>query len=107
VAMPWLRRSVAGFSPRRPGFAPGSVHVEFVVDKVALGQIFLLSISFCRCSPYWCVIWGMNNRPVSGRIQRHISTLRHDTTWHDVNYSFSSPSFYMPSVSVRNGSYIS
>jgi hypothetical protein len=23
------------------GFAPGSVHVEFVVDKVALGQVFL------------------------------------------------------------------
>jgi hypothetical protein len=39
-AVPWLRQSVAGFSPRRPGFDPGSVHVGFVVDKVALGQIF-------------------------------------------------------------------
>jgi hypothetical protein len=27
-------------SPRRPGFDPGSVHVGFVVDKVALGQVF-------------------------------------------------------------------
>jgi hypothetical protein len=26
--------------PRRPGFDPGSVHVGFVVDKVALGQVF-------------------------------------------------------------------
>jgi hypothetical protein len=26
-------------SPRRPGFDPGSVHVGFVVDKVALGQV--------------------------------------------------------------------
>jgi hypothetical protein len=26
--------------PRRPGFDPGSVYVEFVVDKVALGQVF-------------------------------------------------------------------
>ena len=39
-AVPWLRRLVAGLSPRRPGFDLGSVHVGFVVDKVALGQIF-------------------------------------------------------------------
>jgi hypothetical protein len=38
---------------RRPGFAPGSIHVGFVVAKVALGQVFLrvfqrspVSISF-------------------------------------------------------------
>ena len=40
-AVPWLRRLVAGLSPRRPGFDPGPVHVRFVVDKVALGQVFL------------------------------------------------------------------
>jgi hypothetical protein len=39
-AVPWLRRLVAGLSPRRPGFNPGSVNVGFVVDKVALGQVF-------------------------------------------------------------------
>ena len=39
-AVSWLRRLVAGLSPRRPGFDPGSVHVGFVVDKVALGQVF-------------------------------------------------------------------
>jgi hypothetical protein len=39
-AVPWLKRLVAGLSPRRPGFDPGSVHVGFVVDKVALGQVF-------------------------------------------------------------------
>jgi hypothetical protein len=38
--VPWLRWLVAGLSPRRPGFDPGSVHVGFVVDKVALGQVF-------------------------------------------------------------------
>jgi hypothetical protein len=37
-AVPWLKRLVAGLSPRRPGFAPGSIHVGFVVDKVALGR---------------------------------------------------------------------
>ena len=39
-AMPWLRRLVACLPQRRPGFDPGSVHVGFVVDKVALGQVF-------------------------------------------------------------------
>jgi hypothetical protein len=57
-AVPWLRSLVAGLSPRRPWFAPGSIHVGFVVDKVALGQVFLrvlrfspVSISFHRRSP--------------------------------------------------------
>jgi hypothetical protein len=31
---------VAGFPPRRTGFEPRSGHVGFVVDKVALGQVF-------------------------------------------------------------------
>jgi hypothetical protein len=38
-AVPWLRSLVADLSPRRPGFAPGSIHVGFVVDKVALGLV--------------------------------------------------------------------
>jgi hypothetical protein len=32
---------LTGFSLQRPGFTPMSVHVGFVVDKVALGQVFL------------------------------------------------------------------
>jgi hypothetical protein len=40
-AMPWLKRLVAGLSPWRPGFAPRSIHMGFVVDKEALGQFFL------------------------------------------------------------------
>jgi hypothetical protein len=39
-AAPYLKRLVAGFPPRRPGFKPGSSHVGFVVDKVALEQVF-------------------------------------------------------------------
>jgi hypothetical protein len=38
--MPWLRSLVTGLSPRKPGFVPGSIHVGFVVDKVAVGQVF-------------------------------------------------------------------
>ena len=35
-----VRRLVAGLPPRRPGFNPGSAHVGFLVDKVALGEVF-------------------------------------------------------------------
>jgi hypothetical protein len=38
--VPWFRLSIAGLSPRRPGFDPGSVHVGFTLGKVALGQVF-------------------------------------------------------------------
>jgi hypothetical protein len=39
-AVPWFRRLVDGLSLRRPVLDPGSVYVGFVVDKVALGQVF-------------------------------------------------------------------
>jgi hypothetical protein len=35
-----LKRLVAGFPPRGPGFKTGSSHVKFVVDKLTLGQVF-------------------------------------------------------------------
>jgi hypothetical protein len=35
--VPCLRLLAAGLSPRRPVFAPGSIHVGFMADKVALG----------------------------------------------------------------------
>jgi hypothetical protein len=44
-AVPRLRRLVAGLSPLRPGF----VYVGFVVDKVALGQVFPPSTSVFPC----------------------------------------------------------
>jgi hypothetical protein len=40
-AVPWRRRLVAGLPPRRPGIDPESVHVGFVVNHVALGQVLL------------------------------------------------------------------
>jgi hypothetical protein len=46
MAVPWLRRLVADLSPQRPGFDPGSAHVGFVVDKLALGQVFLRVLRF-------------------------------------------------------------
>jgi hypothetical protein len=45
-AVSYLRRLVTVLSPRRPEFAPGSINVGFVVDKVALGQVFLRVLPF-------------------------------------------------------------
>jgi hypothetical protein len=43
--------SVAGFPLRQHGFKPGSIHVGFVVDKVALGQVFSEYFGFlCQSS---------------------------------------------------------
>lgn len=39
-----VKRLVMGLSPRRPWFDPRSVHVGFVVDKVALAQVYLRSL---------------------------------------------------------------
>jgi hypothetical protein len=38
----FVGRAIAGFPPRRPGFEPGLDHLEFIVDKVALGQAVLV-----------------------------------------------------------------
>jgi hypothetical protein len=46
LAVPYLRLIVAGYSRRRPGFASRAVPVEFVVEKVALGQVFLRVLRF-------------------------------------------------------------
>jgi hypothetical protein len=45
-SVPWLRRLVAGLSPPRPDFDPGSIHMRFVVDRVALERVFLVLLRF-------------------------------------------------------------
>jgi len=42
----WLRRLVAGLPPRSLRFDLRSVHVRFVLDRVTLGQVFLLILLF-------------------------------------------------------------
>jgi hypothetical protein len=44
--VPWLRPLVASLFTQRPLFNPGPVHVTFLVDRVALGQIFLQILPF-------------------------------------------------------------
>jgi hypothetical protein len=41
VQAEWNWWSVAGLSPRRFAFHPGTVHVRVVVDKVTLGEVYL------------------------------------------------------------------
>jgi hypothetical protein len=63
-AVPWLRRLVAGLPPRRPGFNPEPVHVGFVLDKVALGQVFPCQVHYSekRRKPI-IFITGLYNEP--------------------------------------------
>ena len=49
--MPWLRRLVAGLLPRRTVFDPLSVHVIFVVDTMAVEQVFLRLYRFSPIFP--------------------------------------------------------
>jgi hypothetical protein len=67
MTMPWLRQIVASLSPRRLR----SVHVGFVVDKVALGQVFSKFLSFLclylsTVAPYSYAIWVMNSWRAGG-----------------------------------------
>jgi hypothetical protein len=69
----WFRQLIAGLSPWRPWFVPRSFHVGFVVDKVALGQVFLLSPSVFPWQYHSIVALhthiapcGMDNRPIGG-----------------------------------------
>jgi len=54
TAVPQLRRLVTGFSPQRPAFSPRVGRVGFVVNKVALGQIFRYHLSFHLYSMLVC-----------------------------------------------------
>jgi hypothetical protein len=46
LAVPWLRQLVTGLSLQTPRLTLVSLHVGFVVGKVALGQLFLRSLQF-------------------------------------------------------------
>ena len=62
---PTLGRTMAQVVSRRPGFDPGSVHVEFVVDKVALGQVFPPSTSVLPCQ------FHSTGAPLNGKMKKN------------------------------------
>jgi hypothetical protein len=66
MAAPQLKQLAAGFSPRRPGFKPGYGQVGFVVDKVALGQVFSEYFGF-PCQSSFHQIFHHHNHP--GQVQ--------------------------------------
>lgn len=47
--MPWLSWLVTSLSPRMARFSIRSFRIEFLVDKVALGQSFFFNTSVSRC----------------------------------------------------------
>jgi hypothetical protein len=53
-----LRQLVAGFPSQRPGFEPGSDHVGFVADKVALGFSLQIFIPLIAPQSPSSIIWG-------------------------------------------------
>jgi hypothetical protein len=82
IAIPQTGRAVAQAVSRwRPGFEPGSGHVGFVVDKVALGQVFSeyfgfpMPIFIPPISPQspLSIIWGWYNRPVVAAVPSGLS----------------------------------
>jgi hypothetical protein len=90
--MQWLARLVAGLSKRRPELPPGSVHIGFVVDKVALRQVCHRVIRFdpVNIIPPLLhinsrIIWRTDNGPVKGR--RSIETEYHSTATRTMNFS--------------------
>jgi hypothetical protein len=62
LAAPWLRRLVAGHLPWRPGFGTRLFYVRFVMDKVAVGQVFIRIFLF---SPVYTI-------PTLIRTHRHL-----------------------------------
>jgi hypothetical protein len=79
----WFRRLVAFLSLRRPGFSPRSIHVVFVVVKVALGQALLRVLRFSPVSIFlpvlsahsftykWCYIISEIENVVKYRTSNH------------------------------------
>jgi hypothetical protein len=72
--------SSLSFTLRRPGFAPGSVHVEFYDGQRGTGTGFsveffgfLLLVSFHHGSPYSYTIWRIIGLLVAA-VQRHTTT---------------------------------
>jgi len=87
-AVSWLRRLVAGLSPRRPGFNPTTDNVGFVVDKVTVAGVFVRVLwSFPRqCHSTNAANWFIHLSPVShnldnrhSRQSQHASVLTTDT----------------------------
>jgi hypothetical protein len=75
----WLKRLVAGFPPRRPGFDPRSGHVGFVVDKMALGQVFSEYFGFSCQSSFHQLLHNLHRSSGAGTIGQQWPTYQVDS----------------------------
>jgi hypothetical protein len=79
--VPYLKRLVAGFPPRRPGFDPRSDHVGLVVvDKVALGQVFSEYFGFPCQSSFHQLLHNYQLSSGAGTIGQHWPTYQVDSS---------------------------
>jgi hypothetical protein len=72
-------RLVAGFPPRRPGFDPRSGYVGFVVDKVALGQVFSEYFGFPCQSSFHRLLYNHHQSSGAGTIGQEWPTYQVDS----------------------------
>jgi hypothetical protein len=79
----WLRHLGADFLSRGPGFEPGSSHLGFVVDKVAMGQVF---------SEYYSFPCPSLHRLLHTHRIHHLSLVKTKTPWFE-----SASELYRPS----------
>jgi hypothetical protein len=95
--VPWLRQFVSGLSMRRPGFAPRSVHVGCVVDKVALVRFISEFFGFpCQYNSTVALrthvsSGGWTIDPLVTAVQRHSLT---PSTWTTVQFYSNLSTFY-------------
>jgi len=83
-----MAQVVSHRTPWRSGFAPGSVHVGFVMKKNGTKTHCPLSSSVYPCQHHSTVasiliILGMNNRPVGGSSLETVSPHRHEQQQHN------------------------
>ena len=114
--MPWVRPLVAGHWLRRPLFDPRPLLVIFVMEEMALGQVFLQVFRFspvsiippipsifpCRNSPIGPRVYSLGLLCPSDQLVVEISTCQltrdgHPCLWRDSNPQFQKASGRRPS----------
>lgn len=70
-AVPWLRRLIVSFSPRRPDFNPWPGHARFFMNEVALGLLYLSALGWL-----WLWLWLDSNCSSSNITWIRLSTNR-------------------------------
>jgi hypothetical protein len=75
-----------GFPPRQPGFEPGTGEVGFVVDEVALGQVFSEYFGF-PCQSTFPPNSPSSQSSRAGTIDQQWPTCRVDPVWTQI-YNF-------------------